>query len=483
MPMKRNIKILCLILFAMTFSSRAQTNIFSEDLKENVKSRVENGLITGIVIGVITPERTNYYSYGVKSLDTKEPVDENTIFEIGSNTKTFTGILLANEVINGKLSLDDPVQNLLPECIIAPTRNGNSIKLVHLANHSSSLPRVPNNFVRVNPRNPYSLYTISQMYEDLNTYVLTRDIGSKFEYSNYGMGLLGTVLAEKNHTTYEDLAVKIIADPLDMKNTRMTLSSDMEKRLAKGHSMGVEVDNWDFQAIAGAGAFRSTAVDMLKYLAANMGIKKSKLYPAMKLSHKYSGSGDGTIKAGLGWLIMTVEGEEIIWHDGGTGGYMSFMGFNKNGTKGVVVLTNSTGFPDDIGFHLLSPKSPLANPKPSIGTKLNIVVEKDGLEAALKTYAQLKKNHADEYNFAEAELNMLGYIYIALGKKQEAIAILKINMQQYSDSWNANDSYADALREDGQNEEAIKYYKRSLELNSDNSNAINMLKKLAPSGN
>jgi tetratricopeptide (TPR) repeat protein len=113
---------------------------------------------------------------------------------------------------------------------------------------------------------------------------------------------------------------------------------------------------------------------------------------------------------------------------------------------------------------------------------LNKIVQKDGIEAAIKAYMDLKNNQADEYNFAETELNMLGYRYIALGKKQEAAAILKINMEQFTNSWNANDSYADALREIGQNEKAIKYYKKSLELNPDNSNGINMLKKLAPNG-
>ena len=143
--MQKFITLFFVFLFAINFNCKSQNHIFTEDFKENIKSRIENEVITGIVIGVITPEGTSFYSCGVKSLETKEPVDEHTVFEIGSITKTFTGILLANEVINGELSLNDPVQNFLPEGIKAPTRKGQSIKLVHLANHSSALPPIPNN--------------------------------------------------------------------------------------------------------------------------------------------------------------------------------------------------------------------------------------------------------------------------------------------------------------------------------------------------
>jgi len=476
--MKYDIKLFCVFLVAMSFNCLAQNHIFTEEFKENIKARVDNEVITGIVIGVVTSEGTSFYSYGVKSLETKEPVDEHSIFEIGSITKTFTGVLLANEVINGELSLDDPLQKFLPEGITAPSRNGNSIKLVHLANHSSSLPRVPNDLIRLDPENPYSHYTNAQLYENLNICELPRDIGSKFEYSNYGMGLLGMVLADKNHTSYEKLMVKNIANPLGMESTRISLSPDMRTRLAKGHSNGIEVENWDFQAIAGAGAVRSSAVDMLKYLAANMGIEKTKLYSALKLSHKLSGSGDGTVNAGLGWFTMDVEGVDVVWHDGGTGGYMSFAGFTKDGKKGVVVLTNSTGFPDDIGFHLLNPKSKLANPKPSISVKLGNAIKKEGIESAIRTYKDLKENHADEYDFRENEFVKLGYLYIAKGKTKEAVAVFKIYVEAYPDSWNAYDSYADALRENNENMKAIENYKKSLELNPENSNGINMLRKL-----
>lgn len=422
--MQKLIKIFIVSLIALTNSCTSVDQNIPDKVKENIIARVNNEVNTGIVVGVITSRGTSFFSYGVKSLETNEPVDEHTVFEIGSITKTFTCILLASEVVNGELNLDDPIQNLLPEGVTAPTRNGESIKLVHLANHTSALPRVPNNFVRTNRENPYADLTEQQVYEFVNNCELPYDIGTKFLYSNLGMGLLGNILAAKNNTTYEELMLRKIVEPIGLEDTRITLTPDMGKRFAKGHNTGVEVDYYTLPAIAGAGAIRSTAVDMLKYLAANMGIKKTDLYPAMELSHKSTGIKEGEMTAGLGWITSMVEGEEIIWHDGGTGGFMSFIGFTKDRKKGVVVLTNSNGFPDDIGFHVLNPKSELKNPIPSIATKLNKIIEKEGISAAVKSFEDLKSDSADKYDFSSTELINLGYKLLLKDKIEEALEIL-----------------------------------------------------------
>jgi CubicO group peptidase (beta-lactamase class C family) len=460
------------------FLPDGKSPVFSTAFKENIEYRVNNNIITGIVVGVVTPRGTSFFSCGVMSMETNEPVDENSVFEIGSISKTFTGILLAEDVLNGGLSLNDPLQKLLPEGITAPTRNGKSINLVHLANHTSSLPRMPDSFIRINPDNPYAEYTVKQAYDFLGSYELPRDIGSEFEYSNYGMGLLGTVLAARHHTTYEELMIEKIANPLGMEHTRIVLSPDMEKRLAKGHHFGIEVGNWDFLAIAGAGAIRSTAVDMLRYLAGNMGLIKSELLPAMELSHQNSGSTIADMTVGLGWIKKPYDGGEIVWHDGGTGGYMSFIGFTKENRKGVVVLTNSQGFPDDIGFHLLNPESELANPKPSIATELNRIAERDGIGPAVEAFAELKNNNADDYDFSESELNELGNLYLNDGRTIDALAVFKTNVKAFPDSWVVYASYGEALLKNGEKQEAIDNYMKSLELNPDNHDAIEILKKL-----
>lgn len=477
--MKINTLLLVALIMGLGTICQAQsTTAISKEVKENLNARIANGVNTGIVVGVINSDGTTFYSCGVKSLKTNEAVDENAVFEIGSISKTFTGVLLADMVKKGDVKLDDPLQSLLPEGVTAPTLNEEPIRLYQMSNHTSSLPGMPNNFAPANPANPYVDYSEEQLYAFLNNYKLPRAIGSEYQYSNYAVGLLGYVLAAKRNLTYEELMMEIIVNPLGMENTSITLSSSMKDNLAKGHSNGTEVENWDIPTLAGAGAIRSTAVDMLKYLAANMGIEKSSLYPAMQLSHKNSRSVGSSPIVGLGWHTMVFDDQEIIWHNGGTGGYRTFAGFIKGGDMGVVVLSNSNVSVDDVGVHLLHPESALTESKNSIGGILKTIIEEDGLETAVKTYWELKKNHQNEYDFGENQLNILGYSYLGGEELEKAIAVFKLNMEAFPNSSNVYDSYGEALMKNNQNEQAIVNYKKSIDLNPANTNAIDMLKKL-----
>lgn len=466
-----------LFLVGILLNCQAQTSL-SEEVIDNINLRIENGNNTGIVIGIIDKDGARYHSFGVKSLKTNEPLDENSVFEIGSISKTFTGLLLADMVLKGKLKLDDPLQSLLPVGLNAPTRNGASISLVNMANHTSSLPRMPDNFNPSNPANPYIDYSEEQLFDFLNSYELTRDIGSRYEYSNYAVGLLGHLLALKNNTTYEDLMVAVIADPLGMDNTRVKFSDEMLTNLAMGHRGRIQVENWDLTTLAGAGAIRSTAVDMIKYVAANMGIEKTNLYPAMQLAHKNSRTEGAEPIVGLGWHTQILDGDSIIWHNGGTGGYRTFAGFTEDGKAGVVVLSNSSTGADDLGIHLLHPKAQLNKIKPSIGAKMQEVIDSEGVSAALETYKELRKNPADIYDFSENQLNDLGYYYLAKQELEKALAVFKLNVENYPESSNVYDSYGEAFLEQGNNEKAIENYKKSVEINPGNQGGLKKLKEL-----
>lgn len=469
---------LAFITFFISMSSICQTQdpMISEEVRDNIRSRVDNGENIAIVVGLITPQGATYFSYGVKSLETKEFVNENSVFEIGSISKTFTGILLADMVVKGDLNLDDPLQNLLPEGVTAPTRNGESIKLFHLSNHTSSLPREAGNMTRPFTSNPYSDYTEKKIYDALNSYELTWDIGTQYNYSNYAVGLLGHVLASKRKLTYEELMVDVIAKPLGMVNTRVVFSPQMKENLAMGHSHGMEVPNWDLPALTGAGGIRSTAVDMLKYVAANMGLEKNSLYPAMQLSHKNSGSEASNPIVGLGWHTSNYDGIEIIEHNGGTGGYVAYAGFIKAGDKGVVVLSNSDVGTDDIGLHLLQPT--VALHKPHIENKLRRIIENEGIETATETYWELRKSQADKYDFSENELNNLGYIFLVEEEVEKAIAIFRLNVEAFPNAYNVYDSYGEALLKSGDKEGAIENYRKSVELHPGWEAGINVLKDL-----
>jgi hypothetical protein len=192
---------------------------------------------------------------------------------------------------------------------------------------------------------------------------LTRDIGSQYEYSNLGVGLLGHVLARRAGTDYEALVTSRISLPLEMRSTRIALTPEMKARLAVGHNDQLKaVPNWDFQALAGCGALRSSANDLLAFLAANLGYTKSPLAPAMAAMLKVRRpAGAPGLEIALGWHIFTAKGNEIVWHNGGTYGYRSFVGYEPKTSAGVVVLSNTftaAGI-DDIGLHLLDAQRPL----------------------------------------------------------------------------------------------------------------------------
>ncbi len=471
-------KIFLFIICWVTFLPGCPAQGVPQEVQDNIRLRIENALNAGIVVGVIDETGTHYYSAGLKAVGGVDKVDAYSVFEIGSISKTFTGIILAEMVLKKEVNLDDPLQKYLPAGVTAPTRNGQTIQMSNLSNHSSSLPRMPDNFHPADPANPYVDYSEAQLYEFLNSHTLTRDIGSRYEYSNYAVGLLGHILAAARKTDYESLLVEVIAKPLKMDHTRVTLTPEMEENLAKGHSGGIAVKNWDLTTLAGAGGIRSTAEDMLKYISANMGKTKSDRYPAMELSHKNSGgTADGPV-VGLGWHTRAFGDTEIIWHNGGTGGYRSFAGFVNGGDKGVVVLTNSDRGVDDIGIHLLHPESPLDTPQPSIGVAIRKIMDDQGIPVAEAAYWELRENDSAKFDFGEPQLNTLGYTYLSNDSIEKALAVFRLNVKAYPQSSNVYDSYGEAFLAGGDTLKAIENYRKSVQINPGNTSGLDVLEKL-----
>src|SRR5947209_4284392 len=203
----------------------ASTALTEQEIHQILVDRVDSyKKSVGIVVGIIGPQGSKIYSYGRLAADSKAVPDGDTVFEIGSVTKVFTSLLLADMVQRGEVALTDPVSKYLPADVKMPERGGKKITLIDLATHTSGLPGMPNNFHSKDPGNPYADYTVPQLYEFLATVELTRDIGSQYEYSNLGGGLLGHALARRARTDYETLVRTRILEPLGMKSTAITLS-------------------------------------------------------------------------------------------------------------------------------------------------------------------------------------------------------------------------------------------------------------------
>src|ERR1017187_3791864 len=289
--------------------------------------------------------------------DRIDTLHQNVGIVVGSPTKVFTSTILADMVQRGEVSLDDPVAKYLPAGVKMPQRGGKQITLIDLATHTSGLPRMPSNFAPKDIENPYADYTVANLFQFLSTYELKRDIGSQFEYSNMGVGLLGQALARRAGMGYEALVRARVTGPLKMENTRIALSPEMKSRLAQGHNEARQpTANWDLPTFAGAGALRSDERDMLTFIAAHLGYVESPLGPAMAAMTKVRRpAGNPQTEVALAWIVAKKEGREIYWQNGGTGGYRSFIGFDPKSRVGVVLLSNMstrTGM-DDIGMHLL----------------------------------------------------------------------------------------------------------------------------------
>ena len=463
--------------FFLSFSTFSQNQLISDAVKNHIQARVENGLNVGIVIGIIDGETTEYYSFGNTSVKSGIPVNEHTVFEIGSITKVFTTTLLADEVLKGHMALTDPASKYLPKSVTLPTRNGKEITLNDLATHTSALPRMPDNFNPKDPLNPYVDYTPEMMYAFLNQLELTRDIGEKYEYSNLCMGLLGHILELHTGKPYETLIKERITTPCGMPNTALKLSDNMRNHLAYGHSEGVQVSNWDFDVIAAAGGIRSTAVDMISFLKANLEISKTPINPAMQLAHQEAYvSMDSTYNIGLGWHYENKG--NVVWHNGRTGGYTSFTGFVEGSKKGVIVLSNAAENMNALGFHLLGSPTPLVNPQPAITAIMKKDIEANNVDSAVKLYFQMKKEAIDIYRFEETDLNRLGYEYLSAHKNLIAIRLFQLTANEFPASSNAFDSLGEAYLKQGDSALAIANYKKSLELNPANQHAKDVLKSL-----
>ena len=222
--------------------------------------------------------------------------------------------------------------------------------------------------------NPYSDYTLDRMYDFIAGYTPAIEPGARYEYSNYGMGLLGQLLVNRTVTPYEELVAQRITDHLGMDDTSIRPTPSMRSRLAAGHSGVVETRGWDLAALTPAGGLRSTARDMLTFVAANLGLEETRLFDSMDASHQAIGStGFPDLDIGLGWHILKGGEHDIVWHSGGTGGYYSFIGFIPGIQRGVVVMSNSQGSVDDIGFYLLDPANQLREFRPSAATSAAVL--------------------------------------------------------------------------------------------------------------
>ena len=338
----------------------------NEDIRALLAERMRHNGV-GIVVGVVEPAGQRVVAHGRSGASDGRPLDGDTVFLIGSVTKAFTGLLLADMVQRGEVRLDDPAAKYLPPGVKMPQRD-RPITLQDLATHVSGLPSMPTNFDLNARPDPYSAYTTEQMYAFLSGYTLERAPGEKWAYSNLGISVLGQLLARRADKSYEALLKERVLTPLGMHDTSIGLTPGQARRLAPGHDRYLQpVRTWEMVALQASGSLRSTVNDMLTFLAAYFD-EDSPLKTAM--AQQWHLRSPTRTSQSLGWGITQVGDVEAVGHRGGKEGYRSAAVFDPKTKRGVVVLANARteDEPGDIAMYLLTGKAlepaPLAPARP-----------------------------------------------------------------------------------------------------------------------
>ncbi|QDH69544.1 serine hydrolase [Marilutibacter alkalisoli] len=294
-------------------------------------------------------------------------IGRNSAFEIGSVSKTMAAALLAGLIESGQADLDDPLADYLPEGTAVPEHEGQPILLRHVVTHTSGLPRLPPGVPITDPADPYAAMSPEDLLQALGRSALSHAPGERFEYSNFASMLLSLAVARRAGMDFESLLADRLFAPLGMEGAYIT-DPPAGVVAARGHATdGQAAPAWHFATdLAGVGGVRATLDDMVRYVEAQLGNAPGSLDAALALIRQPLATGIAQPMA-MNWLLVPLDGRDVHAHEGGTGGFASFVGLDVERRRGVVVLSDTEQFSlgglGDIGMHLIDPRLPLGGPK------------------------------------------------------------------------------------------------------------------------
>lgn len=335
-------------------TSNPLATAFDKKIDTAVRPYIQKGNTVGMSIGVWHDGQSAFYNYGETETGNGILPTADNIYEIGSITKTFTATLLAWYVEQKKVKLTDPITKYLPDSV-SSNYTLQHVTLEMLSNHTSGLPSLPRGFEKhiSDQLNPYSTYSKAQLFTDLANSSLSSKPGEQYAYSNWGAGLLGVILERISGKSFDAMVSEVVTQPLGMNSTEEALNADQQKRFMAPHNdEGNPTKPWTFEALSAAGAFRSSANDLLKYALANMNPGDNKLGKAMALTHQFTYNKD--IKLGLAWHVITLRGTDYLFHNGATEGSSAFLAFNAEKNIAIVILSNSGEVVDGVGQAILA---------------------------------------------------------------------------------------------------------------------------------
>ncbi len=473
---------MAIIAFVATLSSSFGQNKTAQ-LDELLNKYTEYGQFNGSVLVAENGKVIYKKGFGMANMEWDIPNAPDTKFRLGSITKQFTSMLIMQLVAEAKLDLQATISNYLPDYSKV---NGDKITIHQLLTHTSGIPNYTSfpNFFKELSRNPYTPTEMTKMFADST---LDFTPGDQFSYSNSGYIVLGAIIEKVTGKSYEVVLQERIFDPLKMKNSGYDHHSTILKKRASGYEMkGSIPENTpyiDMSTPYAAGSLYSTVEDLFLW---DQALYTEKLLPKKyrdMLFEKYI-TAFGQYY-GYGWEVgympigNTKDSVQIIAHSGGINGFNTDITRMPKDKSTIILLNNTGGAPLSAMTKAIAGilyDKPYDLPKQSLAISVyNEIIDKD-LKSGLAFYEKNKDSKA--FSLKESEMNMVGYNLLQAGKKQDAEAILKLNVETFPKSFNVYDSYAEVLMEQGKNELAIANYKKSIALNPGNQNGIDMLKKL-----
>ena len=469
--------IFLLFLILSTFYGQSKS-IKIDDL---LSRYYDYGLLNASVLVAENGEIIYSEGYGYANIEFDIKNSPNTVHRIGSITKQFVATMIMQFVEENIIDLDEKMTTYLKNY---RKDTGDKVTIHHLLTHTSGIPSYTGypGFWTDSSRNPY---TTDELISKFCEGDLEFEPGSEFKYNNSGYVLLAKIIEEVTGKSYEENIQERIFDKIGMSNTYLDRPSKIIKNRAAGYDKNggeyVNTRYMDVKNAFGAGDIASTVEDLFLWDQALYDesilteISKEKMFTPFLSSYGY------------GWGISKMEnpagGDSLTMysHTGGINGFNSLISRIINDKNLIVILNNTGGAPlGDIRNNIIKILygKDYDYPKKPISTHLHEIINESGIDKAVEVYNQLKEEEGEIFDFSEGELNFLGYTFLRQNKYDEAIKLFQLNIDAYPESYNTYDSMGEALMNKGDKEGAIKNYKKSIELNSQNLNGYTMLKKL-----
>ena len=493
--MKIKTVVMSLILFFIVFLGSSLTctpldrnkNKIEKHIEEFIQSYMDAYQIPGLAIALVEDNKMwTARAFGVKNIDTKEPITTESIFHMASVSKPFSATTVMQLVEKGKMKLDDPLIQYLPYFRLDDP-NYKDVTIKQMLTHTSGIPDV-RDYEWDKPQ--FDEGAAERYVRSLKTEKMIGAPGERWQYSNMAFDILADVIAKVSGMTFEDYIKENILNPLDMKNSDFLRERIDTEHRTTAHVFNLQVKTSEVYPYnrrhAPSSCLNANVVEMCNWAIANMnegvfGTQRILDSSSYSLLFEPQANISGNRSVGLSWFLDEYRGMKTISHGGGDLGFRSYIIMIPEKSLAVIAASNFQGTPiGDIVFGVIDimlghePQ----RPKKSILLIMGKTIVTRGVQESIEQYRDLKQNKPDTYDFDEAQLNILGYQLIRNDRLDEAIEIFKLNVEMFPEAYNTYDSLAEAYMIDGNHELAIQNYKKSIELNPDNTNAVRMLERL-----